>query len=219
MELHEIQTALTHPDFQYRLKAIAALKAYPSEVAVPLLVSKLQDSEFLVRSFVAMGLGHQKNADSFAALLEMLRMERDTNTQAEAASSLSLFGKVAAPHLVQTFCQQNNWLVRQTILACLADLEVPDELREVCDRALQDEDASVREAAVEVLARLANTSQQAWGLEQLLQLAQSDQWRIRLRVVRALKWFDVPEAREAIAQLRQDENHAVVGATLEEERT
>jgi HEAT repeat protein len=51
------------------------------------------------------------------------------------------------------------------------------------------------------------------------QLAQSDQWRIRLRVVRALKWFDVPEAREAIAQLRQDENHAVVGATLEEERT
>ncbi|PHJ65876.1 phycocyanobilin lyase, partial [Nostoc linckia z2] len=44
MEIDKIKVELNNPDFQYRLKAIAALKNYESEVAVPLLTSKLHDS-------------------------------------------------------------------------------------------------------------------------------------------------------------------------------
>lgn len=64
MDIYQIETDLENPDFQYRLKAIQALKDYPSDTAVPLLLSKLQDPEFLVRSFISMALGKQQVADS-----------------------------------------------------------------------------------------------------------------------------------------------------------
>ena len=49
IDIHEIETSLNNPDFQYRLKAGAALKDYKPEIAVPLLKGKLDDPEFLVR--------------------------------------------------------------------------------------------------------------------------------------------------------------------------
>jgi HEAT repeat protein len=90
MELPEIQAGLSNPDFQYRLKSISALKAYDSETAVPILIATLKDREFLVRSFVARGLGQQQTAASFAALLEMVKFDDTPNVRAEAANSLSL---------------------------------------------------------------------------------------------------------------------------------
>ena len=68
MDLSEIEAGLANPDFQYRLKAISALKDYDIDIAIPILISKLHDPEFLVRSFVARGLGKQHAAESFAAL-------------------------------------------------------------------------------------------------------------------------------------------------------
>ena len=47
MELTEIESALGNPDFQYRLKAISALKPYEPEIAVPILIATLKDPEFL----------------------------------------------------------------------------------------------------------------------------------------------------------------------------
>jgi HEAT repeat protein len=79
MDIHEIETMLNHLDFQYRLKAISALKDYDSDVAVPLLIGKLHDPEFLVRSFVAMGLGKQQTPESFAALLEIMKRDLDSS--------------------------------------------------------------------------------------------------------------------------------------------
>ncbi|HAX79168.1 MAG TPA: phycocyanobilin lyase [Cyanobacteria bacterium UBA11372] len=216
MDIQEIETSLNNPDFQYRLKAIAALKDYTPEVAIPLLTSKLHDGEFLVRTFVARELGKQQTAESFAALLEMIKFDNTPNVRAEAANSLSLFGKVAASHLVSTFCQDDHWLVRRSILPALVELECPTEILEVCIEALAGEDAGVQETAVDALATLAGTNQHDGALSRLLELVNSDSEKIRLHLARALKHFDSPQAKAALSQLRQDRDHQVVAAALED---
>jgi hypothetical protein len=216
MDIHEIETKLNHSDFQYRLKAISALKDYEPEVAVPILTSKLHDPEFLVRTFVARGLGKQQNPTSFAALLEIIKFDNTPNVRAEAANSLSLFGTVAASHLVLTFDRDDHWLVRRSILAALVEMKCPYELFEVCNRGLTDEDLTVRESAVDALGSLSGTNQEQPALELLLELATSESPRIRTRVAYALKHFKKPQAKEALAQLRQDDNSKVVGAALED---
>jgi HEAT repeat protein len=216
MQLHQIETDLQNPDYQYRLKAIAALKDYPSEVAVPILKQHIRDREFLVRTFVAMGLGNQQTSDSFAALLDLMKFDNTPNVRSQAANSLSLFGKISASHLVKTFLGDEHWLVRVSILAALVDLECAEELLEVCLCALDAEDLSVQEAAIDALGTLANSRQHQAALSQLLSLKNSSEERIRVKVAYALQRFDEPEAKVALAQLRADPIYRVIGAAMED---
>jgi HEAT repeat protein len=216
MELSEIEAGLSNSDFQYRLKAIAALKNYDPETAVPILIATITDREFLVRSFVARGLGQQQTAASFAALLEITKFDDTPNVRAEAANSLSLFGKVAISPLVSTFCQDDHWLVRRSILAALEELDCPAELIEICTEALSGEDLTTQEAAIDTLSTLAHSSHHQAVLNQLLDLAQSDSTVIRARVALALQKFDDPQAQATIISLRQDASHHVVAASLED---
>ena len=215
MDIHEVKKNLQNSDYGYRLKAIAALRNHASEVALPLLIKHIQDPEFLVRSFVARELGHQKTADAFAGLLEIMRFDNTPNVRAEAANSLSLFGRAAVSHLVQTFARDDHWLVRRSILAALVEMECPDELLETCHLAMAGEDDSVQEAAVDALASLANSHQRDTALSRLLALKNSEASRIRVRVAYALRHFDTPTAKAALAELRTDSDHAVVGAAME----
>ncbi|MGF1521575.1 MAG: HEAT repeat domain-containing protein [Leptolyngbyaceae cyanobacterium] len=215
MDIDEVKVNLQHSDYGHRLKAIAALRNHSSEVALPLLIKHIQDPEFLVRSFVARELGHQRTADAFAGLLEIMRFDNTPNVRAEAANSLSLFGRASVAHLIQTFAQDKHWLVRRSILAALVEMDCPEELLEVCELAMADEDSSVQESAIDMLGALANASQQDRALSHLLILKASESSRIRVRVAYALKHFDTPAAKAALAELREDSDHAVVGAAME----
>lgn len=216
MELSQIETDRQNPDFQYRIKAIAALKDYQPDVAVPILTQHLQDPEFLVRTFVARELGRQKTSESFAALLQIMRFDNTPNVRAEAANSLSLFGRVSASHLVQTFLTDDHWLVRRSILAALVEMECPEEVLEVCGIGLKGSDAAVQEASIDGLGALATSRQSEAALSQLLALKNSQAEYIRVRVAYALKRFNAAEAKAALAQLRQDADHRVVGAAMED---
>jgi HEAT repeat protein len=215
MELHEIETELQNSDFQYRLKAISALQDYPTDVAVPLLTRHVQDPEFLVRSFVARELGKQKTSESFAALLQIIKFDNTPNVRAEASNSLSLFGRISASHLVQTFLRDDHWLVRRSILAALVEMECPEEVLEVCLLGLEGEDAAVQESSIDALGWLASSRQSGAALSQLLKEKNSEFEYIRVRVAYALKHFDTPQAKEALAELRQDIDHRVIGAAME----
>lgn len=216
MDLSQIETDLQNSDFQYRIKAIAALKNYPADVAVPILIQHIKDPEFLVRTFVARELGRQKTSESFASLLQIMRFDNTPNVRAEAANSLSLFGRVSASNLVQTFFRDDHWLVRRSILATLVEMECPEEVLEVCGLGLEGDDATVQEAAIDGLGSLANSRQAEAALSHLLVLANSEAEYIRVRVAYALKHFKTPEAKAALAKLRQDTDHRVVGAAMED---
>ena len=216
MDINQIETDLASPDLYQRLKAVTELRNYDGDVAIPLLLTKKKDPEFLVRSFVAMGLGKKQTADSFAALLEIIKFDRDSNVRAEAANSLSLFGKLSAPHLLQAFCKDDNWLVRISILAALMELNCPDELFDACVFGVRGEEPAVKEAAINGLAILAGTIKGNDALEQILNLVEDPSWRVRVQVAKALGKFDHPQAQAAREQLKKDEDHRVVAAALEE---
>ena len=215
MDLNEIEVLIDHDDYQYRLKAIAALKDFEASVAVPLLRGKLHDPEFLVRSFVAMGLGKQQTSDSFATLLEMMKLDNTPNVRAEAANSLSLFGELAIAHLVSTFMQDEHWLVRRSILGALAEMNCPQDFFEVCQVGLEDEDETVQGSAIDGLGFLAQSDQAESALASILNIAKDSSWRIRTHAAHALRQFTHEAALTALQTLRQDPDHRVARAALE----
>jgi HEAT repeat protein len=213
MELHDIEIALKQEDFQIRLKAIAALKTHNAEIAVPILIRTLHDPEFLVRTFVARGLGKHQSAEAFAALLEMLKWDNTPSVRAEAANSLSLFGRTSVSQLVLAFERDSHWLVRRSILAALMDMDCPQELLEVCTQAQQGDDLAVRESAIDALLTLVDTDQWAIALSQLKLMAGDDSPRIRMRVAQVLRPLNDPTAHTILNGLRQDPDLKVVAAT------
>lgn len=215
MDINRIKAYIDSPDGQKRMKAITELRKYDPEIAVPLLKAKINDSAFIVRSFVAMGLGKKQNPDAFVALLEMMNFDRDPNVRAEAANSLSHFGKVAASHLVLMFERDNHWLVRRSIIAALIELDCFEELFEVCSSGLQGKDQSVKESSIDCLACFAGTPKQDAAIAQLLSLIKDESWLTRMRVARTLSKFNCPQARTALHQLRKDDNYRVVASALE----
>ncbi|MBE9029732.1 HEAT repeat domain-containing protein [filamentous cyanobacterium LEGE 11480] len=217
MELSDIQANLQESDYQFRLKAIAALRDYPSATAIPLLQQHEADPEFLVRTFVARELSYHRTDESFATLLEMMLRDNTPNVRAEAANSLSLFGSVSAAHLVSTFLQDDHWLVRRSILAALVDMAAIAEIWEVVEVAIANrEDAATRETAVRTIGLLANTVHEPAAIAKLTTLSTEADWRIRQQVAYALKGFTIQSAKDLLAKLKQDSDHRVVGAALEE---
>lgn len=215
MDIAQIKTDLKHTDPQKRMKAVLELRNQDAETAVPLLKVSMKDKEFLVRSFTAMTLGKKQNAESFAALLEMMKFDRDPNVRSEAANSLSLFGEIAAPHLTLAFEQDDHWLLRRSILAAVTELSCAEELLQISSLGIEGEDKTVAESSIDCLGNLANTEKKTQALEKILSLVNHANWRMRWRVAKALGKFEEPEAKEALTKLKNDENHRVVSAVLE----
>ena len=215
MNIEQIKTDLKNTDPQKRMKAVLELRNQDTETAVPLLTLSMKDQEFLVRSFTAMALGKKQNAESFAALLEMMKFDRDPNVRAEASNSISLFGTIAAPHLTLAFEQDDHWLVRRSILAAVAELNCTEELLQISSLGIVGEDKTVAESSVDCLGNLAHTEKKTQALKKLLSLVDHESWRMRWRVAKALGKFAQPEAKEALRKLKNDENHRVVSAVLE----
>ena len=215
MELSDIHAILEHADSQKRLKGFVALKDYVAETASPLLLSKKDDPEFLVRSFVAMGLGRKRSDTGFGALLTMIDSDPDANVRAEATNSLAMYGEGAIPYLVKTFHANGNWLIRRSILAAMIDLNSPEHMLDICLAAIADSDLTVVNAGVDHLSLLADTDQTEAALKAILDLKTAENWYTRMHVAYALKRFDAPEAQDALIELRQDKQHKVVAAALE----
>lgn len=215
MDIELIKTYLQDSDPQKRMKAIFELRQHDKEVAVPLLVATMNDDEFMVRSFVAMGLRRTQTDESFTRLLEMMKGDRDPNVRAEAANSLSYYGEVSVPHLLSMFKEDAHWLVRRSILAAFVDLNVPAQLLEVARIGIAGDDLSIRESSIDCLGILSGTGQKEQALSELLSLVDNESWRIRWRVAKALSRFDKPSAKKALEKLKEDPDHRVVGAVLE----
>lgn len=215
MDIQEIKDALNDSDPQQRMKGVRELRSYEAEVAAPLLLDHTKDSEFLVRSFVAMGLGRKRSPEGFDALLEMIESDGDPNVRSEAANSLSYYGDRAIPHLRKMYEEDNHWLVRRSIIAAMADLNAPQELLEICAIGLSGDDEPVMESCISCLGMFPDTEQQDSALDLLLPFAEDESWRIRLQVARALGKYKEERATAVLEKLKTDENHKVVAGVLE----
>ncbi|MEO1671650.1 MAG: HEAT repeat domain-containing protein [Cyanobacteria bacterium J06631_2] len=215
MDIEQIKNALNDEDPQRRMKGIRELRNCEADVAAPLLLNHVNDQEFLVRSFVAMGLGRKQSEEAFQALLIMIKQDSDPNVRAEAANSLSFYGDVAVPHLREMYESDDHWLVRRSIIAAVVDLKSPQELLEICEIGLAGEDEPVMESCLSALGLLAGSQQESAALNLLLSFADDESWRIRLQVAKSLGRYQEQKAIAALTQLKTDSDHRVVGAVLE----
>ncbi len=215
MDIQKIKDALNNSDPQQRMKGVRELRNHTPEVAAPLLLDHIKDSEFLVRSFVAMGLGRKRSPEGFTALLEMIQSDGDPNVRSEAANSLSYYGDSAVSYLRKMYEEDDHWLVRRSIIAAMADLDAPEELLEICEIGLSGDDEPVMESCVSCLGMFSNTEQQDSALNLLLPLTNDESWRIRLQVAKALGQYKTEKATAALNKLKTDENHRVVAGVLE----
>jgi HEAT repeat protein len=215
MELAAIAAHLDSENPQDRMRGITALREYEPDVAVPLLMRCVHDSEVVVRSFVTMGLGYKRTPEAYDQLLLMLDRESDPNIRAEAANSLSKYGKVAVPHLVKAFHANLNWLMRLSIIPALSQLDAPEELMQLCQAGLNDPDPTVKETAITYLMDFADRPESEAALDLLLPYVASEHWHLRRQVALVLKSFSQERGRAALIELRQDEDHRVVAAALE----
>ncbi|MGC9526128.1 MAG: HEAT repeat domain-containing protein [Limnospira sp.] len=215
MELKQIETYIDSPNPQDRMRAIVALRHHASDAVVPLLMRRVSDKEFIIRSFVAMGLGNQQTEQAFDALIDLIEYDGDYNVRAEAANSLVKYGDRALPAVVKLFERDSNWLVRQSILAAVSEADRPEILIKLCRLGIAGEDTVVKQAAIANLGRLHGTPQAEEALEILLSLATDEAVEVRAQVARVLGFFQESEAQAALMELRSDRDYRVVGASLE----
>lgn len=215
MELTDIKAYLESPNPQNRMKAIVELRNHNPSVVVPLLKQRMYDKEFVIRSFVAMGLGRKRNDEGFQSLLDLIENDEDPNVKAEAANSLANYGEKAIPHLVELFRKESHWLIRQSIFAVMNEIDSPEILFQLSCWGLEGEDLVVKFASIAGLGRLKGTSYEKEAIDILFELSTAETAQIRVQVAKALGSFDDPKAKAALADLRQDADHRVVGATLE----
>lgn len=214
MDIDQIKVDLENADFQFRLKACLALREYPTEVSVPILAQHTQDPEFLVRTCVARELGEHKTSESFSALLAMMRHDNTPNVRAEAANALSLAGPDSIPHLVETFLEDEHWLVRRSILATLLDMECLPEILKICDQGLKGEDLSVQEASINALGVIAASHNSKAALSRLLEMSELKNVHLRIRVASALRNLEDPDAKRILSQMMLDADPRVELAAM-----
>ena len=215
MELHQIKTYLDSENPQHRMRAITELRHYAPEVVVPLLKQRIDDKEFVIRSFVAIGLGNKQTEEAFNTLVELIKYDTDPNVRAEAANSLAKYGDRAMPYLIELFERDTHWLIRQSLLAALSETEHFEILLKFCRLAIEGLDLVVKQAGIACLGQLQGTPQAEEALEILLSLTNSKTVEIRIQVALVLHYFDSPRSQEALIELRSDSDYRVVAATLE----
>jgi HEAT repeat protein len=213
--LDQVEKLLRSPALNIRVAAVNELAQVDAGVAVPVLARLAADPDFLYRRLAVMGLGNHPVTESFDVLEGLLLAEEDSNVVAEAANSLMEFGEAGVLRLAQLFRENDNWLVRQTVLGVMMDGDRSQTLLEVVRLGLGDPVVTTRETAILALGKFAGTAFQAEALALLLEIAESGFWRDRWRSATALCRFSDDRAKEMLGRLRSDESHYVVAAALE----
>ena len=215
-ELNTLENDLRAAALNVRIAALNTLAAQPAADAVPILQRLSKEESFLLRRLAVMGFANPAPDEAaFNSLYELVTTETDANVLAEVANSIYDFGDKSIPILVQMFAANDNWLLRQTVLAILQESNHPEVLLDVSLQALEDPTQTVKETAILALRQVLASPLQLQALATLTKLAQSEIWRDRWRAATALTGCDHPQATDLLTQLQQDENHYVVAAALD----
>jgi HEAT repeat protein len=198
-----IAQALQSEDLGDRLSAVNQLRTLPTPVAFELLKQAIEDKNARVR-YAAVSqmssLGHEDLAQSLTILRDRLYNDPEMDVKAAAADAVGALQLTEAyPDLESCYRQENDWLLRMSIIATLGELGDPRGF-ELLKDALSSPEGLVQGAAIGSLGELKNPE----TVPLIQPFATHEDWQIRYRVAQALGNLGGPEALALAKVLSQD---------------
>ncbi len=214
----ELERNLRAAALHQRMAAANELAGYPATVALPIFKRLLAEKDVGLRRLAVMGLGKHRSDESFEELQTILDSNGDPIILADAADSIFEFGDVAIPILQQLFdrsSQLSQWQIRQTVISLFLDTDRYDVTLSLLAAALADENTVIQELGIFAFKQMLQSPCKELALALLVKFATDPNWQMRWCAARCFHGCPEPQARNAIAQLQQDEDFRVIAAALE----
>ncbi|MBE9203225.1 HEAT repeat domain-containing protein [Synechocystis salina LEGE 06099] len=205
LTLEQIASQLDSPNSGDRLIALASLRPYSSEEAVPLIKKVLDDDTLQVRSMAVFALGIKQTEECYPILVKLLETDEDYGIRADAAGALGYLEDERAFHpLCRAFYEDTEWLVRFSAAVALGNLK---DLRAqtVLLEALKSAEAVVQQAAIAALGEIGAVE----AVDAILAFASHEDWLIRQRLAEALGNLPCDQSRSALTFMVRDEHPQV----------
>jgi len=207
--LDQIARDLDSANLRDRMVALASLRAFDPETAVPLIKKVHADESLQVRSMAVFALGVKPLPENFDILLEILETDPDYGLRADAAGALGYLGdNRAVDPLVRALYEDTEWLVRFSAAVSLGSLRGNDRAETALRDALSSKETAIQQAAIAALGELGATE----ATDEVLNFAQSEDWLVRQRLAEALGNLPGDKTRSALEFLAKDPHPQVAQA-------
>jgi HEAT repeat protein len=176
-EIAAVATQLESPDLRDRMVALASLRDFPADVALPLIKKVLNDESLQLRSMAVFALGVKATPESYPILIEILANDPDYGIRADAAGALGYLEDIRAfEALVRAFYEDTDWLVRFSAAVSLGNLKDPRAF-DVLMQALDSKEVVLQQAAIAALGEIKAVA----AIDRLLLFIESEDWLVRQR--------------------------------------
>jgi len=205
LTLAEIANQLESPNSGDRLIALASLREYSGEEAVPLIKKVLNDEMLQVRSMAVFALGIKQTEECYPILVKLLESDEDYGIRADAAGALGYLedGRAFQP-LCRAFYEDTEWLVRFSAAVALGNLK-DIRAQSVLLEALKSPETVVQQAAIAALGEIGAVD----AVENILAFAAHEDWLIRQRLAEALGNLPGDQSQAALFFLVKDDHPQV----------
>ncbi len=203
-----VRELLKSEDFGQRLSAVVLIRQLEPTIAFELIQIAINDPNTRVRYSAVSQLASLGNHDKAIAqeiLRDRLINDPESDVQAAAADAIgALKFTDAFDDLAALYHQNDQWLVRFSIIAALGELGDPKAF-DLLEEALASDESLIKTAAIGSLGELGDIR----AVPLLIPYATADDWQIRHRVVQALGHLQHPDARQVVEKLVNDTSEPV----------
>jgi HEAT repeat protein len=210
-EIASLATKLESPDLRDRMVALASLRDFPADVALPLIKKVLNDESLQLRSMAVFALGVKVTSESYPILIDILAHDPDYGIRADAAGALGYLEDIRAfEALVRAFYEDTDWLVRFSAAVSLGNLKDPRAF-DVLMQALDSPEVVLQQAAIAALGEIKAIG----AIDRLLLFIESEDWLVRQRLAESLGQLPTPKSISALKYLTKDSHpHVAAAATI-----
>lgn len=208
MNLTEIASSLNSSDSRDRLIALAKLKSFTPEEAVPLIKKVINDPNLQVRAMAIFALGAKPQPECLDLLMPILSGDEDYSIRAAAAGALGYLADTRAfEGLLRAFYEDTEWVVRFSAAVSLGNLQDP-RAEDVLMQALKSDEPLFQQAAIAALGEIGALD----SIGDILQFVGSNDWVIRQNLAEALGNLPVEKSISALRYLAKDAHPQVAEA-------
>jgi HEAT repeat protein len=211
VEIATLTAKLESPDLRDRMVALASLRNFPADIALPLIKKVLHDESLQLRSMAVFALGVKVTPESYPILIDILAHDPDYGIRADAAGALGYLEDIRAfEALVRAFYEDTDWLVRFSAAVSLGNLKDPRAF-DVLMQALDSPEVVLQQAAIAALGEIKAVA----AIDRLLLFIEAEDWLVRQRLAESLGQLPTPKSISALKYLTKDSHpHVASAATI-----